>query len=256
MKRLLFAGALAFVAAGQALAADLPPPAAPPPRAPAAYVPTIVPVYNWTGFYIGGNAGYAFASNLSSTGCITNNTGNGLASPPIPVLNGCGTIAGSSASGFAGGGQIGANVQWNALVLGLEGDWDYSGQQVTQTGPSFTGTVKLPWFATARARVGVAADRVLFYATGGAAWIDVNPTINSTGTQWFNVTNTQIGWTAGAGVEWAFAQNWTARAEYLFMDFSPSWTGTIPATFGNGTLSENATIKNNVIRGGINFKFP
>jgi outer membrane immunogenic protein len=252
MKRLLFAGALAFVAAGQALAADLPPPAPPPPRAPAAYVPTVVPVYNWTGFYIGGNAGYAFASNLSTTGCIAGNSG---AFPPIPA-SGCGTIAGSSASGFAGGGQIGGNVQWNALVLGVEGDWDYSGQQVTQTGPGFTGAVKLPWFATARARVGVAADRVLFYATGGAAWIDVNPTVSSAGINWFNVTNTHTGWTAGAGVEWAFAQNWTARAEYLFMDATPSWSGPIPAGLGGGTLTENATIKNNVIRGGINFKFP
>jgi outer membrane immunogenic protein len=246
MKRILFAGALAFVAAGQALAADLPPPAPPPPRAPAAYVPTIVPVYNWTGFYIGGNAGYAFASNLSATGCITPSGG----SVCVP-----GTIAGSSASGFAGGGQIGGNVQWNALVLGLEGDWDYSGQQVTLTGPNsaFTGSVKLPWFATARARVGVAADRVLFYATGGAAWIDVNPSITDAAGATGSLTNTQIGWTAGAGVEWAFAQNWTARAEYLFMDFTPSSTVTLS---DGSTISQNTTIKNNVVRGGINFKFP
>jgi outer membrane immunogenic protein len=249
MKRLLFASALAFVAAGQALAADLPPPAPPPPRAPAAYVPTVVPVYNWTGFYIGGNAGYAFASNLSSTGTIAGNTAG---------LDGTGVIGASSASGFAGGGQIGGNVQWNALVLGVEGDWQWSGQRSTVTGPTFSGTVKLPWFATARARVGVAADRVLFYGTGGVAWMDVNPTINdtATGVQWFNTTNTRTGWTAGAGVEWAFAQNWTARVEYLFMDFTPSWTGAIPAAFGGGTLAQNVTIKDNLVRGGINFKFP
>jgi outer membrane immunogenic protein len=253
MKRLLFAGALAFVAAGQALAADLPPPAPPPPRAPAAYVPTIIPVYSWTGFYIGGNAGYAFASNLSSTGCIANNTGAALG---LPNLNGCGTIAGSSASGFAGGGQIGGNVQWNALVLGVEGDWQWSGQRSTVTGPDLSGTVKLPWFATARARAGVAADRVLFYATGGAAWIDVTSAVSSPGLQWFNVTNTHTGWVAGAGVEWAFAQNWTARAEYLFMDATPSFSGPIPTGLGGGTLTENTTIKNNVVRGGINFKFP
>jgi outer membrane immunogenic protein len=254
MKRLLFAGALAFVAAGQALAADLPPPAPPPPRAPAAYVPTIVPVYNWTGFYIGGNAGYAFASNLSSTGCITNSVG-------FPALNtACpGTIAASSASGFAGGGQIGGNVQWNALVLGLEGDWQWSGQQSTVTGPDLSGTVKLPWFATARARVGVAADRVLFYATGGAAWIDVNNTFNevATGTQLFSGSNTRTGWTAGAGVEWAFAQNWTARAEYLFMDFTNNASLAIPAGIaGGGVISQSGTIKDNLVRGGINFKFP
>jgi len=250
MKRLLFAGALAFVAAGQALAADLPPPAPPPPRAPAAYVPTIVPVYNWTGFYIGGNAGYAFASNLSTTGCITGTS--------FPLLNSAacpGTIAASSASGFAGGGQIGGNVQWNALVLGLEGDWQWSGQRSTVSGPDLSGTVKLPWFATARARVGVAADRVLFYATGGAAWMDVNTTLNETaqGAALGNTSNTQIGWTAGAGVEWAFAQNWTARVEYLFMDFTPSST---VALTGGGTLTQSLTIKDNLVRGGINFKFP
>jgi outer membrane immunogenic protein len=250
MKRLLFAGALAFVAAGQALAADLPPPAPPPPRAPAAYVPTIVPVYNWTGFYVGGNAGYAFASNLSSTGCIT-----GPTLDPALVSTCPGTIGASSASGFAGGGQIGGNVQWNALVLGLEGDWQWSGQRSTVTGPDLSGTVKLPWFATARARVGVAADRVLFYATGGAAWMDVNTTVNETATATAlgNTSNTQIGWTAGAGVEWAFAQNWTARVEYLFMDFTPSSTVTFPS---GGTLTQNITIKDNLVRGGINFKFP
>ena len=249
MKRLLFAGALAFVAAGQALAADLPPPAPPPPRAPAAYVPTIVPVYNWTGFYIGGNAGYAFASNLSSTGCIT-----GFALDPL--LTCPGTIGASSASGFAGGGQIGGNVQWNALVLGLEGDWQWSGQRSTVTGPDISGTVKLPWFATARARAGVAADRVLFYATGGVAWMDVNTTINdtATGTAFGNTSNTRTGWTAGAGVEWAFAQNWTARVEYLFMDFANNTTVTFPNV--GATLTQSATIKDNLVRGGINFKFP
>ena len=75
MKQILIAGVLALSAAGQALAADLPPAPPPPPRAPAAYVPAPIPYYNWSGFYIGGNLGWGFSSPSAS-----NSLGSSIAS--------------------------------------------------------------------------------------------------------------------------------------------------------------------------------
>ena len=94
MKRILIAGALALAAGGQALAADLPPAPPPPPRAPAAYIPAPIPYYNWTGFYIGGNLGYAFTS--SST--LSDSQLSGITN----------TTSGS----FLGGGQVGVNWEF------------------------------------------------------------------------------------------------------------------------------------------------
>ncbi len=113
MKRTLFAGAIAIVIASPAFAADLP--AAPPAQAPAAYVPVAPPVYNWSGIYIGANAG-------------------GLVVQPIESdkfhLVAGGTSSGQSFndSGFAAGGQLGANFQSGQLVFGIEGDADYLSQ--------------------------------------------------------------------------------------------------------------------------------
>ncbi len=111
MKRLLMAGALAFaVAAGQALAADLPQPA-PPPQAPVAYVPTVAPVYNWGGIYFGANGGYGFGSSEWSdpnNPSSAPNTGN------------------FSTTGFLVGPTVGVNFQTDAFVFGIEGDFDAS----------------------------------------------------------------------------------------------------------------------------------
>src|SRR5580698_8842813 len=144
MKRILWAGAIALVAGGQALAADLPPPVA--PRAPATYVPTTVPVYNWSGIYIGANGGYAFGTSS------WNNAAAGL------------TTGNFNTNGGLAGGTVGGNVQWGAAVRG---------------------------------RAGWAIDRVLLYGTGGAAFAPVQAGFNGGPFQ----SSTQVGWTAGAGVE-------------------------------------------------------
>lgn len=208
MKRMLIVGALAFVAGGQALAADLPPPMAPPPRAPATYVPAPVPFYNWGGIYFGANAGYNFGT-ISPTGGGNFNT-----------------------SGFLGGGTVGFNYQWAAIVAGLEGDWDYNSVNNSIPGG---GNFKSNWLATARGRLGYAWDRVLVFATGGAAFAPVTIPAGSA---------TLDGWTAGAGVEVAIAPNWTIKGEYLYVNFlNPSIAG---VKFKD---------TDNVIRGGVNFKF-
>ena len=155
MKRLLIAGALAFAAAGQALAADLPQPAPPPPQAPAVYVPTVAPVYNWGGIYFGGNGGYGFGSVQIDLRCRYDHR----------------HLQCHRLSGLAG--TIGANFQTDAFVFGVEGDFDGSWLHGT-SGRAVCGLVqcetKNSWLGTLRGRVGYAADRVLFYGTAGGAF--------------------------------------------------------------------------------------
>ena len=109
MKRLLIAGALAFAATGSVLAADLPQ-AAPPPQAPAVYVPTVAPVYNWGGIYFGANGGYGFGNSEWSDP-------NNLAAP---------NTGNFSTTGFLVGPTVGVNFQTDAFVFGIEGDFDAS----------------------------------------------------------------------------------------------------------------------------------
>ena len=107
MKRILWAGAFALVAGGQALAADLPPPP-PAPRAPATYVPVAVPVYNWSGIYIGANGGYGFGTSNWNQ----------------PAFGSTGNF---NTNGWLAGGTVGANYEfWGGAVLGVEGDWDWT----------------------------------------------------------------------------------------------------------------------------------
>ncbi|MDR3420717.1 MAG: outer membrane beta-barrel protein [Xanthobacteraceae bacterium] len=208
MKRIWIAGAFALAIGGPALAADLPQPMPPPPRAPATYVPVAVPYYNWGGIYFGVNAGYAFG-NVAPTG-FTN----------------------FSASGFLVGPTIGFNFQAGAFVFGIEGDIDYSG--VTGNIPG-GGTFDSRWIGTVRGRGGYAIDRVLLYLTGGGAFANAQiPGATATGT----------GWTAGGGIEFALAQNWTAKAEYLYVD--------VPSlSIGGGS----AKFTESLARVGINYKF-
>ena len=233
MKRLMIAGALAFAAAGQALAADLPQPAPPPPEAPAAYIPTVAPVYNWGGIYFGVNGGY----------------GLGKSSWVIP---GVGTTADFNTNGFLVGGTLGANYQVDAFVFGIEGDFDGSWLDGNISDPncaaSFGGAceTKNNWLSTVRARVGYAADRVLFYGTGGGAFGNIVEGTNGAATSTF-ASKTVAGWTAGAGIEAAFADNWTARVEYLFVDFSN-------ATFTTG-VAPTVKLDANLVRLGVDYKF-
>jgi outer membrane immunogenic protein len=228
MKRLLIAGALAFAAAGQALAADLPQPAPPPPQAPAAYIPTVAPVYNWGGIYFGGNGGYGFGNSQWT------NT----------VLGSTNTFG---VTGFLVGGTVGANFQTDALVFGIEGDFDGSWMQGTSSaGVCGVCETKNNWLSTVRARAGYAADRVLFYGTAGGAFGNISEGQNGLPNSTF-ASSTKAGWTAGAGVEVAFADNWTARIEYLFVDLQK-------ASFNSG-LAPTVSFDTSLVRLGVDYKF-
>jgi outer membrane immunogenic protein len=169
------------------------------------------------------------------------------------------TGSGSLNGGLAGG-QIGANYQIDALVIGIEGDFDWSGQRRTDsfacgTGCTVSETTKLSWIATIRGRVGYAIDRVLLFATGGAAFTHASDNVTATGFGTiFNASSTNTGWTIGAGGEVAFAQNWTAKVEYLYIGTDVKQSGAL--TVVAGTISETAKIHDSLIRAGVNFKFP
>ncbi len=145
------------------------------------------------------------------------------------------------------GPTLGANFQYDAFVFGLEGDFDASwikGSDTACPGAAACQTHN-DWLVTARGRVGYAADRVLFYATAGGAFGDVRANVNTT---WQH--QNKAGWTAGAGIEAAFADNWTARVEYLFVDLQNT-------TFNTTSFGPPVTVKfdASLVRLGVIYKF-
>jgi outer membrane immunogenic protein len=264
MTKLLWgASALILMSAGTASAADL---AARYTKAPA-YVPAAV--YNWTGFYIGLNAGYGFSQdeNVRSVGQAAPNIANilGGARPGSVDVNN---------DGFIGGGQIGYNWQYGGnWVAGLEADIAYTDFRKTEsvTTIALNGVDrlnnnfdnKLEYLGTVRGRVGYAFDRTLVYATGGLAYGEVKngaDFFGAAGQLQFTGHNseTKTGFTAGAGIEHAFAVNWTAKAEYLYYDLGRETVNVavVPGSGGAGT-GYNTSFKNDghIIRAGLNYKF-
>ena len=226
MKRLTLlaiAGLMAAAWASPSLAADLPRPAY---KAPV----YVAPVFSWTGFYIGANAGYGWAKSDWSSAVTSGD--------PKP-------------KGFLVGGTLGYNMQTGNFVWGLEGDIDLSTIKGSTTGG--TGVcagagceTRNRWFGTARGRIGYAFDRWLPYLTCGAAFGDIKMS-PSTG---LAETKTKIGWTAGAGVEWAFAANWSTKVEYLYTDLGKSTCSA--ASCGVDT---DVSFKANIVRVGLNYRF-
>lgn len=249
MKRMLFAGAVAFAVASPALAADLiqPPP---PPQAPATYVPAAPPAFNWSGIYIGVNGGYAFGnSNWSGD--------------PAIGFPGTGNF---DVNGWLVGGTLGANWQTGQFVLGVETDGDWTDLNGNLAGTGATCGIVAPctfqtsnnWLATFRGRLGFAFDRVLVYGTAGGAAGDVQTTLTGVGLAgpFTSVTNsTEWGWTAGAGIEYAITDNVTAKVEYLFVDLA-NGSATCPAgACAMAATTTAASFDTSLIRGGVNFKF-
>jgi outer membrane immunogenic protein len=211
----------------------LPPLLPPPPPLPLP-VP-IVQVFSWTGFYIGGNAGWGFTNG---SGTFT----TALGADPFTV----------NTNGFIGGAQLGYNWQTGPMVLGAEADFQgtaASGSLSATAGPTISATAKTPWFGTLRGRVGYAFDSVLLYATGGAVYGESswNGSVSTVGN--FSSATTFWTWTLGAGVEAAFWGCWSAKLEYLFAG-TPSSTPTVPTVTA---VSGNAGA--NIVRVGLNYHF-
>lgn len=284
MKKLLSALAGIALAAplGTALAADLRLPVKAPVMAPVA-------VYNWTGFYAGVNAGYSWGRDPIDINAIQRQRVFRAFGLPAETLISDVTVplGGSNGTanidGFVGGGQIGYNWQTGAMVWGLEADLQGTGQrgglQFCATAGCPIGSLvanvdhKLDWFGTLRARAGVLVDpRVLLYVTGGLAYGQVT-TDASAGTIGLplvavSAKETRVGWTIGGGVEGALSNNWTVKAEYLYMDLGAAPGATITSgavlpgvpqggftTVLDTTVNVGGRVRDNIFRLGLNYRF-
>lgn len=185
------------------------------------YEPPVVvapAVFNWSGFYAGVHAGYAWGSEKDDQSNLFPDVATDQASDSFDM------------DGFIGGVHGGYNWQMDQFVFGVEGDIDYANLKgdanYSYLGGDVTGNLEMKseWQASARLRAGYAFDNFLVYATGGVAFADGK--LSSSGYSYItdsnfgsDDTNTHVGWTIGAGAEYAFTPNWIARAELRYTDF-------------------------------------
>jgi outer membrane immunogenic protein len=167
-------------------------------------------MYSWAGPYVGANLGYA-------TGDITNSAIN--------------------PSGFAGGVQGGYNWQFGQWVVGLEGDIQASSANDRFAAWKFSN----PWFGTLRGRGGYAINNILIYGTGGLAFGNVRAEVFN-----FSETHTAAGWALGVGAEIGITQNWSAKAEYLYVNLNNSQFALTGLPHG---------YQFNLVRLGVNYRF-
>jgi outer membrane immunogenic protein len=199
-------------------------------RAPIMMAP---PVYNWTGFYVGGNIGGAW-----ETGTITDSL--------------VGASLSNTRSGFIGGGQVGYNWQiWPQFMLGVE--WMFDGTDISSntTGALLSASERVDWMSSVAARFGYAANNWLFYGKAGGGWVRDSATLTALGTGVsVNASDTHSGWVVGAGIEYGFLPNWTVRVEYDHFGLSDvSRTGPF---FGDTvTLSRRFDL----LTAGLNYRF-
>jgi outer membrane immunogenic protein len=244
MNKVLVASvALLGLGTGMAGAADLPV-KSPPPYGP--------PPFTWTGFYIGANVGGAWSQTTNWTDTFGLNWSNG------------------NNRRFIGGGQLGFNYRFGNFVVGVEGEYDAiasnnnnNNNNVIIVGPlgdTFQLTSNDNWVSTLAARFGFAADYWLFYAKAGGGWVgNNNLTITdlTAGASFSPTSNIRGGVLVGAGIEWAFATNWTLKAEYDYLSLGGhSFTvpGTaIPALAGDVFTSNSRNFQ--MAKVGANFLF-
>jgi outer membrane immunogenic protein len=273
------AAGLAVLTAGAAGAADI------KVKAPVYKAPAPVVVYDWSGCYAGGNAGWIGGGDQFDL------TPSGAFDLPVNVFSIAANRAPllssyrSHTSAFTGGLQIGCNRQFGGLVVGVEADFNFSslnedivanyplspviGQTRGANARTEHVTKRLDWYSTFRARAGYASDRLMIYATGGlaVARLDTSTDVLFDGNAVTGVLAnahfagsadlTRWGYAVGAGAEYGFSSNWTVKAEYLYLDFGsfshvlPDATGTAP-TF---SWTNNMRFHEHVVRIGANYRF-
>ena len=225
------------------------------------------PPYAWTGLYFGGNVGYGWARHESET-AFEGALAGGRTAIGFGAVDLSFTTANSSGDlkGLIAGAQVGFNWQAGIWVFGLELDGQWSGQQqslaVECSTDRCTGShdVRLRSLVTARGRAGVAFDRVLVYGTVGGAWAnlrdDLALTVNAVTANFLSISDTAFGWTAGAGVEVAFWDNWSARLEFLHVNIKDvNADAAIPGIIGAGVAIQTANFHDNIVRVGVNYRF-
>jgi outer membrane immunogenic protein len=267
MKKTVLAISLVLFATGTAFAADIAP----------RYTKAPAPLYNWTGFYVGGNLGGQWGSADPTTSTVYSPSGY-FAMSSVPAINGVGSQHVNSSS-VTGGFTAGYNWQVNNAVFGLEGDINYfgfkgsaSGSAVypccTWSGFTVASSVSADWLATIRGRIGfLATPNWLLYATGGVAIADVRGDFTFTdtyaaATESGAIRDTRIGWTAGLGSEYAVGNGWSVKAEYLYVDLGRTsvtsanlTTLILPFAFPSNPYTHSVDLKSNIVRVGVNYKF-
>ena len=237
MKWLLASAALASLPINIAGAADM------ATRMPTK-APMLAPVpFTWTGFYVGATVGAAWARSS-----VDNDpSGPGWLLGPVDA----------NKTSVIGGLEVGYNYQISSIVLGVEGDvsftsLDRSVAVANLSGLPDTYNSRLTVLGTLRGRIGLAFDRVLVYGTGGVAFSNLRDSLSDTIFGFTASTGSnETGWTAGGGVEYAFADHWSAKAEYLHVGFSDRSV--------NSGFPSNYQFKFkdslDIARVGINYKF-
>ena len=213
-----------------------------PPPAVVAPVPVVAPTaFSWTGFYVGGDFGGSFASTSIASATT------GWASRSL------------NPAGVMGGAYAGYNYQLSPnFVLGVEGDFQGNSSSANFYYPTFdvAPSVQQHWLASLNGRLGVAYDRVLFYAIGGAAWGQGSVTVTP-GALLFppslppvSRTANLSGWDVGAGVEYAFDPRWVGRLEYRYYNF-----GSFNASNVGAYLPLHVQTSVNTVRAGFAYLF-
>jgi outer membrane immunogenic protein len=266
---IVFAAAVVTLGAvGSAFSADI------ARRAPVykAPPPPPLPVYNWTGFYVGLNAG----AGIDDSKLNQYPTGDFLTDVNAPqYISIFSNSLSSSDASFTGGFTAGYNWQFGSpWLVGIEGDINYLNLSKSVSIPyTYTGaltgsgtndlSIKNGWFGTVRGRLGwLATPTFLMYGTGGLAVGHTESSVFSTAPTdnvWSgSESKTRTGWTAGGGVEWMFAPKWSAKAEYLYVDL-----GSQDYALANGPLnsiptftqSASADYRYSIVRAGVNYHF-
>jgi outer membrane immunogenic protein len=246
MKKLVLAASFFVIGSASALAADLP--ARTYTKAP----PIVQPVYNWTGCYIGIEGGGNWGHGRS--------VGDGL-NNGVPTAAPAGTLkASTDVSGGVVGGTIGCNYQVNNWVVGIEGDGSWFGSTGTSAtlapfNSAFNESLSNNWLATVRGRAGfLARNDLLLFGTAGGAFTNlrINELDPATGNGAIE-SHQLAGWTAGVGAEWYFAPSWSAKFEYLYVDFGNKNYFAFTPT-GCCTL-QTTHLTDNLVRVGVNYHF-
>jgi outer membrane immunogenic protein len=220
-----------------------------PPAAAAA-------IYNWTGFYIGGEVGGGWARGATTDVVPSGGFPAGFTSQPINY------------SGVLGGGYAGYNYQVNQIVLGIDGNYDGagltgSGSDISPTtGNTSVHSAKMKWDAAITGRLGYANNNVLFFVKGGWAWAGFSESSTSTtpGGALFgnsNSSDTRNGGTVGGGIEYGFAPHWSAKLEYAYVKFrTANYNATAVSAGGVASSPAKSSASDlNEFKGGVAYRF-
>lgn len=263
MKKFLGGVAIAAMAATSAASAsDLP-----------AKAPMAAPLYNWSGFHAGFNAGGALDPAHFQTSTVFDLNGY-FALTSVPAVNAAGDRK-VHTPGFVGGIQAGYDWQTSNTVLGIEADFNYMGIKGSAVSsaayPEFAPdtftirqSLKANWLLTVRPRIGLAANNWLFYVTGGLAVAKIKAdftffdTIGATENA--SISQTKAGWALGGGIEYGIAGPWSLKVEYLHLDFGDLSTTSISLSQGGDNFPINpfthsVKFSDGIVRAGLNYRF-